>query len=135
MPAFLNLFLGLRSPLRRTLLNIHSSLPGTALQSIKESLREVGRKQPVLVLSSCETYLHKHKKVRLGWWATGTGYKCMPIRFVLSLFPCLPHCGDRFEMGEKTSKKVLHTNERRQRWGERDGEDISEARRGSTVAA
>ena len=42
-----------------------STDPAPPPQALHESLREVGRKQPVLVLSSCETYLHKHKKVRL----------------------------------------------------------------------
>ena len=37
----------------------------SAREVIHHSLLVIGRKQPVLVLSSCETYLHKHKKVRV----------------------------------------------------------------------
>jgi hypothetical protein len=32
--------------------------------AIHESLHSIGKKQAIMVLTSCETYLHKHKKVR-----------------------------------------------------------------------
>ncbi len=32
-------------------------------QAIQESLHQIGKKQSILVLTTCETYLHKHKKV------------------------------------------------------------------------
>lgn len=32
--------------------------------TLRESLQEIGKKQSALVLSSCEVYLTKHKKVR-----------------------------------------------------------------------
>lgn len=31
--------------------------------AIHEALHNIGKKQPIMVLTSCETYLHKHKKV------------------------------------------------------------------------
>ncbi|EDQ91217.1 uncharacterized protein MONBRDRAFT_31461 [Monosiga brevicollis MX1] len=35
-------------------------------QTFQSSLKDIGRQQPLLLLSSCETYLHKHQKLEMG---------------------------------------------------------------------
>lgn len=35
----------------------------SAREAVVHSLHDIGKKQSILVLTSCETYLHKHKRV------------------------------------------------------------------------